>query len=294
MRRIAQTIFGVLLAGICISIVGSQEPSSVIRVKTRLVEVYATVFDHKGHFVDGLARENFQISEDSRPQKILNFEVTTQKLSCAILLDTTGSMAEALPRVKNSVIKLIDNLGEHDSIAIYTFDQRLVVRQDFTEDKDAAKRAVLRTRAGGQTALFDAIAETAQETSAQPGKKAMIIFTDGDDNASVLTASSAITRATKVGIPLFSIAEGEAQHSLQLKKILTGLSEQTGGTSYHLNHSGEIDQVFTEIQENLRHLYLMTYEPPASQSDGKWRQLNVLVQGPTKYKVRAKQGYYPN
>ena len=139
--------------------VRGQQPSTVIRVQVHLVEVYASVFDHKGQYVEGLGRDSFQVFEDGKPQQITNFEADTGKLACAILLDTTGSMAEALPRVKNSIMKLIDVLGSGDEVAVYTFDKRLVVRQEFTTDKAAAKRAVLRTRAEGQTALFDALSE---------------------------------------------------------------------------------------------------------------------------------------
>src|SRR5258708_36915876 len=106
-------------------------------------------------------------------------------------------MSEALPRVKNSIVKLIDELGPQDSVAIYTFDERRDVRQEFTTNKDAAKRAILRTRAQGRTALFDALSEVAQDISKRPGKKVLVVFTDGDDNASALNANSAIARAKK-------------------------------------------------------------------------------------------------
>jgi VWFA-related protein len=82
----------------------SQQSPGVIKVDVRLVEVYATIYDHKGRYVDGLSRDSFQIFEDGKPQEITNFEATTESLSCAILLDTTGSMAEALPRVKYSIV----------------------------------------------------------------------------------------------------------------------------------------------------------------------------------------------
>jgi len=76
----------------------SQEPATIIKVQVRLVEVYASIHDQKGHFVDGLSRENFQVLEDGKAQQIAAFDSTSQSLSCAILLDTTGSMKEVLPR----------------------------------------------------------------------------------------------------------------------------------------------------------------------------------------------------
>jgi len=271
----------------------AQDSMGTIKVNVRLVEVYATVLDHKGKFVDGLRSDNFQILENGRPQRISIFESNTDALSCAILLDTTGSMREALPRVKNSVVKLIDTLDPQDSVAIFTFDDHLTVRQDFTTDKDAAKRAVLRTRAQGSTALFDAISEASEELAKRRGKKALIVFTDGDDNSSLLTAGGAIAQAKKVGIPLYAIAEGEATHSSELGKVLNELSENTGGVAYRVRKADEIEEIFQTIASNLRHLYLLSYKPLGDSSDGRWRKIDIQISGVQDYRLRAKQGYFP-
>lgn len=284
------------LLGILLSVAAAcaQDDAGVFKVNVRLVEVYATVLDHKGHYVDGLGRDSFKVLEDGRPQSIHTFEANSDGISCAILLDTTASMAAALPRVKNSVVKLIDELADQDSVAIFTFDQRLIVRQDFTTDKDAAKRAVLRTRAEGETALFDALSESAEEVSKRAGKKALIVFTDGDDNSSVLNANSAVTRAKKLGIPLYSVAEGEAMRSPKLKKLLEDLSENTGGMSYHVNKLDDIGNVFREIADVLQHLYMISYKPTSNPTDAKWRKISLEVKGSQDYKIRAKEGYFPN
>lgn len=284
------------LLGILLSVAAAfpQDDAGVFKVNVRLVEVYATVLDHKGHYVDGLGRDSFKVLEDGRPQSIHTFEANSDGISCAILLDTTASMAAALPRVKNSVVKLIDELADQDSVAIFTFDQRLIVRQDFTTDKDAAKRAVLRTRAEGETALFDALSESAEEVSKRSGKKALIVFTDGDDNSSVLNANSAVTRAKKLGIPLYSVAEGEAMRSPKLKKLLEDLSENTGGMSYHINKLDDIGTAFREIADVLQHLYMISYKPTSNPADAKWRKISLEVKGSQDYKIRAKEGYFPN
>lgn len=273
--------------------VQGQTQAPVIRVKAPLVEVYASVYDRNGKYVEGLARDSFRIFEDGKPQQITNFEAESGKLSCAILLDSTGSMNEALPRVKNSIVKLIDLLGAEDAVAIYTFDSRLVVRQDFTTDKTAAKRAVLRTRAEGQTALFDALSEVVQEISKRPGKKALLVFSDGDDNASVLNSSSAVMRAKRAGIPLYAIAEGEATRSHQLRKLLDDLSKHTGGACYQARSPNEIEEVFQKIAIDLRHLYMLTYRPAPASREGEWRRIEVVLAGQNDYRVRSKEGYFP-
>lgn len=271
----------------------AQDSMGTIKVNVRLVEVYATVFDHKGNFVDGLRSDNFKILEDGQPQLISIFENNAEALSCAVLLDTTGSMRDALPRVKNSVTRLIDELGPQDSVAVFTFDDHLTVRQDFTIDKDAAKRAVFRTRAEGSTALFDAVTESSEELAKRRGKKALIVFTDGDDNSSLLSASAAIEHAKKVGIPLYTIAEGQATISSKLGKVLSELSENTGGVSYRVKNADDIGGIFQAIANNLRHLYLLSYKPTSDGADGRWRKIDISVSGVDNYHLRAKQGYFP-
>ncbi len=106
MKKLTLKLCWVLAALLVAIAVRGQEPVGVIRVQVRLVEVYASVYDHKGQYVEGLGRDNFRVFEDGKQQQITGFEADTAKLSCAILLDTTGSMGEALPRVKNSVMKM--------------------------------------------------------------------------------------------------------------------------------------------------------------------------------------------
>jgi len=284
-----------LIAALLLAIaVRAQDSAGVIKVEVHLVEVYATVFNQKGYYVDGLGGDSFEVYEDGKRQKISSFETQQQALSCAILLDTSGSMASALPRVKNSIVNFIDKLDPQDSVAVYTFDQRLVARQDFTTDKDMAKRAVLRTRAEGGTALFDALSEVFLEASARHGKKAIVVFTDGDDNSSALTANAAATRAKKLGIPLYAVAAGEATRSGKLRGTLNDLSQQTGGATYQVKRPKDVDAVFADITQDLQHLYMLSYQAPGGAANGKWRKIDLVVKGVKKYSLRAKEGYYPD
>jgi Ca-activated chloride channel family protein len=294
MKKILHCTILLLLFGATQPCVFAQRDGSVFRVEARLVEVYATVFDRHGHYVDGLLSDAFRLSENGQPQVIKNFESDSQAISCAILLDTTGSMGSALPHLKNSVVSFIDELGPDDSVAIYTFAQQLVIQQDFTKDRAAAKRAALGLRAGGRTALFDALSEAAEEMNAQQGKKALIVFTDGNDNASVLTAQEAVNRARNNGVPLFTIAEGDATQNSQFKKILAELSESTGGSTFEVQDPKEMKSVFLQISAELRHMYLLTYKPPRAPADGKWRKIDVTVPSVEGARIRAKEGYFPN
>jgi len=273
-----------------------QEPPVVFRAESRMVELYATVLDRKGKYLDGLPRETFQITDNGVPQPIAAFENDTAELSCAFLLDTTGSMRDSLPLVKNSISRLLDEYREQDSVAVYGFSTTLDMLQDFTRDKAAAKRAVMRTRAAGGTALFDAITRVTLEISGRAGKKAVIVFTDGDDNASVLNAQRVVEQAKKSGIPVYTVAQGDARRNDQLMNRLKEIARMTGGKTYGVKDAHEAAQIFEDVSAELQHTYLLSYRPPETK-DLAWRRIQVSLKGGKEYKdctVRSKEGYYPN
>jgi Ca-activated chloride channel family protein len=279
-----------LLVLASVSLYGQENP--IFRTESRLVEVYATVRDHDGRYVDGLTREKFQVSDNGVVQPLVAFESNSMRLSCAILLDTTGSMADALPTVKNSVLRMINELRADDNVAVYSFNTGLYRLVDFTTDKAAAKQAVLRTRAAGSTALFDAISEVARDITRWTGKKAIVVFTDGDDNASLLNARAAVRRAKTAGVPVYAIAEGEALKSKALLTELKDIAEMTGAQFYQAKKAKEIDPIFQEISADLQHTYMLAYKAPPAE-DQRWRTIAVTVNGLKAPKLRAKEGYFP-
>jgi Ca-activated chloride channel family protein len=289
-----RTVLATVAAAVCGTtrrLLSQGSPS--FSVDVRLVEVYATVFDEHGRYVDGLDRDTFEIRDEGRPQPIVSFGGTSDPLSCAILLDTTGSMEKVLPQVRSSILDFIDELGPRESIAIYTFDTSLRLKQDFTTDKLAARRAVMRTRAAGETALFDALAQTAHEIGQRKGKKVIVVFTDGEDNASALNAAAAGNSARKIGVPVYTIAEGEAQESRNLIETLRDIARKTGGTASVVRKPSDVSAVFEDISRDLQHTYLLTYKaPPVTES--RWRTIQVALRESGKYKIRAKQGYFPD
>ena len=285
--KIGRTAIGVMAAYLAFG-----QGDTVFRVQTRLVEVYATVRDHNGRYLDGLPQDRFQIKDNGQVQPVVAFESNTAQLSCAILLDTTGSMAAALPIVKSSVMRMIDDLTADDKVAVYGFSVGLKRLQDFTTDKAAAKQAVLRSHAAGQTALFDAISELAREIEPHAGKKAIVVFTDGDDNASLLNARSAVQRAKKSGTPVYGVAEGDALNSKGLLAEIKEIAETTGGKFHEAHKTSQINRIFQDISGDLAHTYLLAYQPPPS-TDQKWRTIELTVLGTKGVTVRAREGYLP-
>ena len=269
------------------------ESQTVIKTEVRLVEVYATVFDGKGTHVEGLTRDQFEIRDNGELREISMFESVSSEISCAILLDATGSMQGSLPAVKNAVFHLIDRLRENDRVAVYTFNNSLTCVQDFTADKQAAKRAVLDIRAGGGTALFDALAEIVRDLGQQNGKKSVILFTDGADNSSFLYPGAALSGARAAGIPIYTIAQGEALENRGLLEQLKQIASWTGALTYSAKGTREIDRICDQIRLDLRHTYLLAYPAPAGQEAG-WRTIRLAVKGRKNLRVRAKEGYLSN
>jgi len=258
----------------------------------RLVEVYATVTDSRGRYVDTLTRGDFTILDQKNPQNITAFEPQSNEVFCVLLLDTTGSMQNALPALKNAALRLISELRPEDSVAVYTFSESVTELQPFTTDKAAAKRAVLHTQAFGETALYDALARVGQDLIGRAGKKVIVLFTDGKDNASTLNTDAAIQRAKANGVPIYTIAQGEAIGHRDMLDQLAGISKATGGEAFAIEKPSEIGPVFDKVSEDLTHGYLLSFQPPESESPA-WRQIQVTVSGPRGLKVRAREGYDP-
>ncbi len=258
----------------------------------RLVEVYATVTDSRGRYVDNLTRADFSLLEQQTAQNITSFEPQSNEVSCVLLLDTTGSMLFALPALKNAALRLISELRPEDSVAVYNFSDSVTERQAFSTDKSAAKRAVLGTQAFGNTALYDALARVGQDLEGRAGKKVIVLFTDGKDNASTLNPDTAMERAKALGVPIYTIAQGEAIGDRRLLEQLESISKATGGESFAIEKPSEIGRVFDKVSEDLTHGYLLSFQPSANENS-EWRPLRVVVGGSRGLKVRAREGYYP-
>jgi Ca-activated chloride channel family protein len=266
--------------------------AAVFRASAQLVEVYATVTDGAGHYADDLARDRFTISDQGSTAEVIGFEPRSAEVSVALLLDTTGSMHGALPALKNAALKLTGELRPSDAVAVYSFNDTLTELQPFTTDRQAAKRAVLTTQALGDTALYDALTRVGRDLSGRAGKKVIVVFTDGNDNSSTLSTDSAILRAKAAGVPVYTIAQGEALLNPEFLKQLASVSKATGGVSFVIHESTEIRGVFEKVSEDLTHGYLLMFQP-APIEDHAWRKIDVEVRGSKKYKVRAREGYYP-
>ena len=177
-------------------------------------------------------------------------------------------------------------------MAVYDFN--LVLRKvlDFTQDKNAAKKAVLRAIAAGQTALFDSVSHVSLELSSRQGKKAIVAFTDGQDNSSFLNSATVAHRAKSLGIPLYFIAQGEALKERKLIEALEEMSRATAGETFTIERPSEVAKVFQSISKELRHSYMLTYNPPPI-TDSKWRTIKLSIKDVKNARIRVREGYFP-
>ena len=264
--------------------------NAVFSSVVRLVQVHATVADGKKRYVQGLTARDFQVFDNGARQEISVFEADDSGFSCALLIDTTGSMKRELPTLKRALLQFIDSLREVDSVAVYAFSTQLERLQPLTRDKTEVKRAVLKTRADGATALFDSVYRVARDLETVDGKKALLVFTDGDDNASVLNARSAIRQAREIGVPVFAAAQGSALANRELIRQIQELAESTGGLAFVMKKSSQAQKIFAAISDSLKHGYLLAYRAPQA-SSRQWRHIEVAVSGVRRPRVRAKSGY---
>jgi VWFA-related protein len=264
----------------------------VIRSDVRLVEAYASVFDRHGNPLPGLTQDRFQVLDGGQPQPVFAFEGAKDNVRCALLLDVTGSMNSFLPALKSAAAQFVDELRPDQEVALYTFTTSLNREQPFTSNKRAVKQSLLRLTAGGGTALFDAVSNVSRDLESLKGKKALVLFTDGADNASELGASAASHRARLSGVPIYAIAEGDAIRNHELVKTLDQLAEDSGGMVFRLDKPSKIGEVFSEIVHDLNSTYLLQWRMP-ERAGKAWRSVKINVTGEKDARIRARQGYYP-
>jgi VWFA-related protein len=266
------------------------QDTPLFRADARMVEVYLTVLDQKNRYVSNLEKSRFEVLEGSAPQVVEVFETDESPFTLAVVLDTTGSMQDSMPALKSAVVKLIEQMRAEDRIAVYGFNERLELLQDFTNDKRAAMLAVRRARAAGRTALFDAVSRVAQQMGVIKGKKSVVVFTDGNDNSSVLNLTAATTRSKKTGIPIHTVAQGEALQAAKLVQNLEEISSKTGALSFKVRKNSQMEEVFGEISKDLKATYLLAYRPKPGA--GEWRPIRVQVKDGKGFKVRCREGYF--
>jgi VWFA-related protein len=279
-------------------------------VNIRRVRLPITVTDKKGQFVTGLTAKDFLVFEDKVPQQIDSFtseENNSLPLYVAVLMDTSPSTAGKLKFEQESAMNFIQTVvrPRKDRVLFATFDDQVILRQDFTDRLELLDRAVFAIKkTGSQTALYDAIWQFCDEKmrSAQ-GRRALVIITDGDDTYSRADINDAIDIAQRTETTIFAISTkaglsgsvpGVESGTVKDKgdKGLDRLCDETGGMAFFTGDMLALERSFTKIARELRSQYLITYKPTNDRYDGSYRRVEVkFSSGRENMKLRTKKGY---
>jgi len=295
-----------------------EEPIITLKVNVQVVNLFFNVKDKRGALIPNLKKEDFQISEDGKPQTIKYFAAdSNQPLTLGILIDTSGSQTRVLPMEQEvGATFLRDVLTPKDMAFLINFDINVSLLQDYTNDPARLRRAMEQTRindgggsgAGGiagagqgtipvfrpkGTLLYDAVYLASNEKlEKETGRKALILLTDGGDDGSDETLANAIQAAQKAEVIAYVIMIADRANFRAGDSEMRKLAEQTGGRVIDVgNNEKKLRKAFDEIGEELRSQHMIGYVPTNTAMDGKYRKLEVKTTNPD-YRIQARKGYF--
>ena len=278
-------------------------------VNIRRVRLPITVTDKKGQFVSGLTQNDFLVMEDKVPQAIDSFtseENNNLPLYVAVLMDTSPSTAAKLKFEQESAMNFIQTVvrPRRDRVLFATFDHEVTLRQDFTDRLELLDKAVFAVKKTGEkTALWDAIWQFCdQKMRSVPGRRVMVVITDGSDTYSRADLNDAIDIAQRTETTVFAISTKSGLLSTvvgveagtvkgKADKDLDRLAEETGGIAFFTGDMLSLERSLNKISKELRAQYLITYRPTNDRYDGNYRRVDVKLTNSQGLKLRTKKGY---
>jgi Ca-activated chloride channel family protein len=285
---------------------GKQEPESLpaetLKVDVKLVNVFVTVTDAHGAPIGGLTKENFELSEDGRAQKISIFDrESALPLSIALEIDTSLSTRHDLPLEEAAAKRFVHAIMRPvDALSVYAFSETVSEsKYGFTSDLKRIDEDIEHIRVGAATAVYDAIFLASRGLDKRKGRKVIVIITDGEDTSSRVDYKEAVRAAEEAEALVYSIIivpiESSAGREIGGEHALIQLSDDTGGKYYYATSAPQLDEAFQKISDELRTQYLLAYYPSQPTSFSDFRRIDVKVSGRPEagsYRVRHRAGYY--
>ncbi len=259
-------------------------------VDVDVVQLTATVTDGGGHFVRGLQRQDFRVFEDGVAQQVTSFASENVPLEIIVAVDVSGSMTDAMPKVKESVKRFLSALRPTDRVSVLGFNDNVFTIARPTVDLAARLKAVDRLAPWGGTSLYDVIVQAFDMLGRQTGRRALVVFTDGEDLNSHVPIEIAERRLEASDAVLYPIGQGRAPHLKSLKDVLERLARKSGGRAFFGDSVDKLDEAFGGILEELSNQYLLGYVPKDFSKDGRWRTIRVDLPGKD-FRIRTRQGY---
>jgi VWFA-related protein len=297
-----------------------QSSQRIVQV-VNLVDVLFTVLNRRNKLVPDLQKEDFKVFDEKSPQEIRYFSKQTDlPLRIGMLVDTSNSIRDRIKFEQDASINFLFSVLRRgrDEAFVMTFDDEPQVVQAFTSDAGLLRDQILQTRAGGGTAVYDAIYSACQNELSHPPRppgdqpdivrRVMILISDGDDNLSTHTRSEAIEMAQRTSVVIYTISTStqwiqlsqtdpnkladRKSHLTEGDKILQDLADETGGRAFFPYHVDDLDQSFQDIGDELRNEYSIAYMPTNYVLDGRYHRIRIEVPEHKGYQVRARRGYF--
>ena len=250
------------------------------------VILWVTVTDKSDGLVSDLTKESFSVFEDGAPQTIRDFLLEDRPITMAIVLDSSGSMRDAMPEVHQAAAGFVETLRPQDKALVIDFDDRVFLIQELTSDQALLKEAVKSTEALGSTALYDGLHAAFRKLRGIEGRKAIVLLSDGDDTSSQLAYNRILEEAKAQSVLIYGIGLGEVR-----KSVLKELAEMTGGRSFFVAKANQLADVYRKIADELRRQYYLSYSTTNTKWDGRFIKLEVKSKNPD-WSVRARRGYF--
>lgn len=261
----------------------------VERVDVDVVQVTVTVSDGRGKFVRSIPQSAFHVFEDGRPQTVTHFTSEDVPLELVAAIDISGSMAPAMPKLKTAVKEFLGDVPPQDQVTLLGFNDNIFTLTRKATDPAERVKAVDRLAPWGSTALYDVLLRGVEMLGRQTGRKALVVFTDGEDQGSHATINDVERRLQSSDVTLYMIGQGRGVTMEPLKKIMERLSVPTGGRALFTDSIDELHAAFADLLDELSNQYLLGYQSSNSRRDDAWRKIKVDVDG--HHEVRARQGY---
>jgi VWFA-related protein len=259
------------------------------KVNVDVVQVTVTVSDGHGKFVPGLPQSAFHVFEDERVQTITHFASEDIPLELLVAIDISGSMSPAMPKLKTAVKDFLSEVPAQDQVTLLGFNDSIFTLTRKATDKADRVRAVDRLAPWGSTALYDVILRGIEMLGRQTGRKALVVFTDGEDQGSHATISDVERRLQSSDVTLYMIGQGRGVTLDSLKRVMERLVSPTGGRALFTDSIDELHGAFGDLLAELSNQYLLGYSSSNNRRDDGWRRIKVDVDGHRE--VRARQGY---
>jgi VWFA-related protein len=274
--------------------------------KTRIVlevtrvNILLTVTDKRGRFITDLTKDDFEVLENKRPQKIMEFTAETDlPLRLAILVDTSNSVRDRFRFIQEAAIEFINSVirPRQDRALVVSFDAAPELVSDLDDNTEKLTARIRDLRPGGGTAFYDAIYFACRDKLGveQPRHKfrrAMIVLSDGDDNMSNKSREQALEMAQKSDVVIYTISTNRSGVETDGDKVLRYFAAETGGQAFFPFKLEDLSQSFENIANELRHQYNIFYRPEPMKTDGSYQTVTVRVTPRKDVVVRARKGYY--